>query len=163
MAYSRTMLGKPHPCFDFGEEDVPWEAGRHLYRLWLSKKSNGMLPARKDFSPLEFKAHLTNTLMVDVIQEPVDFRIRLVGNDFRDVFGEDTAGRLVSELGGGMSIHARWSMLLEMRKPYILLDIPLEWPGKEHKHYNALMLPLASDGITIDMLLSSIDFLPFKI
>lgn len=137
-----------------------------LYEYWLSKRHGRVMPSRADLDPTELPGSLWPRLvLLDVVQGEggVRFRGRLISADNADVFGHDSTGKYLDEV-------------LDPRDGYrdtllkILTDITVEKRpifvenqfalGKRdvpmlHKR---LSLPLSSDGVTVDMILSGLIF-----
>jgi hypothetical protein len=48
-----------------------------LYDYWLSRKGSRRFPSRGDIDPLDFRYVLGHVMLVDVLRDPVRFRVRL--------------------------------------------------------------------------------------
>ncbi len=55
-------------------EPVAW-----LYRYWDLRRGDALAPRRRDIDPVDFKRLLPSILLVDVLEDPLDFRYRVVG------------------------------------------------------------------------------------
>ena len=130
---------------DFEVDDIPWQEGRFLFNLWLSKSQNGKLPARSDFEPMELKSVLANIVLIDVEQNPLNLTIRLIGSFISNIIKEDRTGQNIQDN------LKRYSWLIENKKPYFLSKIVPEWAPVDYRDYNILALPLAVDGSNVDM------------
>jgi len=130
-----------------------------LIGYWAGKRQGRRFPARADFDPLELKSLLGHLLMVDVVRGPENqlrFRYRLFGTEFIFYHGGDLTGHWVDEIGNavyraqlcGLYNH----VVATGATPMVSYDYMLE--SRRHR-FQAVILPLASDGKTIDMLLSS--------
>jgi hypothetical protein len=125
------------------------------YELWRSKRGARSLPARADFDPFELKPILPRVLLIEVINDPPDFRYRLAGTLARALTGEELTGRRVLDLVPVQHGRLLWNNLCEMqadRQPqYVLLNI-ISANG-EPLSYRVLRLPLGADGETMDMVM----------
>lgn len=124
---------------------------------WHEIKGDAAMPRRDAMLPERIVALWPHIMMVDVIDNGADFFFRLVGQRLVDAYGEQTGRRLsnatISEvvrercrqtfrfcLDHAAPTYAYWSEAAAERRPS--LDI------------EALCLPLSSNGITLDRLLS---------
>lgn len=144
---------------DFNVDDLPWEAARVLYDWWLTKVDElGRPPSRDDFKPQQFVKHLPTIMLVDILQDPERFIIRLAGTKLIDNMGHELTGKFITELKEGDGIQARFSKQVENGKPYFFVDTPLAWANKEYSTYGILSVPLSDQDGNINMLLSSLLF-----
>lgn len=136
-----------------------------LLAYWRGKCSPGHLPARADIDPLEFRALLGNINLIDVVPQVPDsdrkpgsrrFRYRLFGTKFVFYHGGDLTGQWVDEIGNtvyrqqlvGLYEH----VVATGATPMLSYDYILD--SRRHR-FQAVILPLASNGRDIDMILSS--------
>ena len=144
---------------DFKVDDLPWEAARVIYDWWQKKVTElGRPPSRSDFKPQQFIKQLPTVMLVDILPDPERFIIRLAGTKLIDNMGHEMAGKLITELQGGDSIHERFSKQAENGKPYFLVDNPLTWANKDYTTYGILSVPLSDEEGNINMLLSCLLF-----
>ena len=120
------------------------------------------LPGRRHVDPLSIPKLLANTWMIDVQRDPVRFRCRLFGTAMVNATGFDLTGRYlddprVSFAGSAAEVDftaiaadgvARW-----WRGPAALTAV------RHLVGLEVVMLPLAEDGKTVDMLLNYTKFL----
>ena len=132
---------------------------RRLHQLWEEKRGVCGLPARRDFDPVDLKFVLGRLLLLDVLPGP-RFRFRLHGADLARVAGYDMTGKFVEDLPNEENrrvLLARCQQLLAERRPVAArMRRPLE--GRRY-NYEALWLPLADDGLTVNMLLAGLIYL----
>ena len=84
----------------------------------------------------------------------VRFRHRLTGTHFFDLFGRDVTNLYIEETGSKEDmavVQARFVSVVTGRQP-IYGVAPVPAPGREFLHYEYMTAPLASDGISVDML-----------
>lgn len=130
-----------------------------LHEIWRAKRNGREFPARRDFDPAELKFILGSLLILDVQPGP-RFRFRLHGTKLVMLAGYDMTGRDVEDLPvleNRRVLATRCRLLLDERRPMaIRMSRPLE--GRRY-NYEALWLPLASDGSSIDMLMCGLIYL----
>ncbi|TQV82097.1 PAS domain-containing protein [Denitrobaculum tricleocarpae] len=135
---------------------------KHLHSLWSGKiTAEGHLPARSDFDPAEMlAAFLPYITLFDVIRngDNLRFRIRLVGTGIVEETGRDTTGNFLDEMSNTSQIIGRAQWMVENRQPIYVENQPLTWTSRDYKHYSALGVPLASDGITVDKIIYQMAF-----
>ena len=133
---------------------------RELYGYWFMKKKGGLLPSRSEIDPNEMRRLLPNIILMDVLRDPLCFRIRLMGTECEAGYGADATNQCLDKLDLGN----RTSDILQDCRYAALSQEPL------YKYYNVtkqdghelcfelLLLPLSSDGLTVDMLLGGMAF-----
>lgn len=126
---------------------------------WESKRRDGKLPARRDIDPLELpKVLLPQILLFEVIRTPerLRFRFRLAGTAFSRLVGRDVTGVIFDELGPPertAPVSEALTAVVESGRPAYLAG-RLTLRSDSFEHVRRLGLPLASDGKTVDMILS---------
>jgi hypothetical protein len=131
---------------------------RRLYDYWQSLRPEGHgLPSRRDIDPLEIPDLLANLWLTDVVSETgtVRFRERLVGTTLARLYGRDTTGKFFEEIYAGEHLArqlATYRAVVEHALPHLArLRVPLA--DRDFIIYDRLMLPLASDTRTPDMII----------
>jgi hypothetical protein len=71
---------------------------RKLVAQWERMRRHRVLPTRRDVDPAEFADILPYVFMVDVLRDPLDFRFRLAGTNFREVAGLEVTGKRIAEV-----------------------------------------------------------------
>lgn len=142
---------------DFTEDDIPWEGGQHLFRLWTDKKGNRPFPARPEFQPVEMKAHLPGMSLIDVEQDPLRFRIRLIGTAQVEIIGSDPTGRYADEIGLYESVIKRWTWIVENRRPVVAISNPLQQHSDTYVTYSSLVMPLGHSDDAVNMLIAHVN------
>lgn len=143
------------------QEALTSERLKLLYAYWLSKRpSPESLPGRQHLDPLDIPAILPWILMFDVGAHPGETRYRLVGTEVVDQVGRDYTGRLLSEGYWGQDT----ARVLEDYWDVAQRGVPVVWhrrlvarDGKPHA-YEYLLLPLAKDGVHVNILLAAVAF-----
>jgi hypothetical protein len=127
---------------------------RQLFLYWDSRRQGRAFPARHDLDPLDFRFALGHVSLIDVNYEPLRFRFRLHGSELTARAGYDMTGKPVEALPNAenrATLVRRCHAMIETRQPMRVLNRrPL---GNRRFDYEAVWLPLARDGETIDMLM----------
>ncbi|HVO14318.1 MAG TPA: PAS domain-containing protein [Alphaproteobacteria bacterium] len=148
---------------DFSFEDPRL---RRFYEYWLSKCRPGRLPARADIDPVEIPDLLPWIMLIDPVPDAagIRFRFRLVGTGLVARAGRDATGRYYDEMLSKRDVArfaAIYNDVIRTGRPHHFhadLDIN-RMEGREHIRYERLLCPLASDGVTVDMLVAIVAFL----
>ena len=145
-----------------------------LYSYWSSKRGPRAMPARADIDPGELRRLLPHILLIDVVAGGEDFRYRLVGTEIERHIGRPVTGRLISEVLCGRylayirSLHQR--VIAEAAPVYSENNFNAGHNAgqgglaeiADFKRASRLMLPLAKDGASIDMILCGQLFVPIR-
>jgi len=141
-----------------------------LYSYWSSKRGARAIPGRADIEPGELRALLPHILLIDVVEGGRDFRYRLVGTEIERHIGRPVTGSLISEVLSGAyltyirSLHQR--VVAEAAPIYSENSFNDGRGGlaeiADFKRAFRLMLPLAKDGATVDMVLCGQLFEPIR-
>ncbi len=128
---------------------------RRLLKYWRGKRAGRAMPSRADIDPLELREHMGRMHLLDVIG-PSLFRFRLYGSgvtnpNVRDMTGQTTQDYEDPAFGAVVTRH--YQACVEARSPVYhevfgtLGDVPYE--------YVRLTLPLSSNGVDVDKILTS--------
>ncbi len=124
-----------------------------FYEYWLAKGAGKGMPARADIDPLDIPGLLANVFLIDVVAgNPRRFRFRLVGTRITELEGEMT-NRFLDEFvpGATGTAMARHYEDTVAGRIYMRHET-LHWRKREYINYDVLLLPLSSDGQTVDLL-----------
>lgn len=127
-----------------------------LHAYWAARRRDGRLPSRADIDPLEMRRWLGNLMLLDVLDGGADFRYRLYGTVLRVYFEAELTGRTVrgSEARIGRVPFEEYAACIQTAEPlFVSAGTP---PGKPFLQLEKLILPLAADGGTVDMMLVGI-------
>jgi hypothetical protein len=132
-----------------------------LHRDWEKRRAGREFPARRDFDVLDLQYAIGQLALLDVVHTPLRFRFRLHGTGISQRVGYDMTGKDLDDLPPpkvreAMRQHfsavvAERTPLVEMRERQVTDDSFIS--------SEVLVLPLARDGATIDMLLVGVAFL----
>ena len=135
---------------------------RQGYRYWDSKRAGRAMPARSDLDPSEITALLPHVVLLDVLEEPLDFRYRLMGTAIEANLSQRYTGLKMSAIAHQRPPSRLWSnfeTVVVTRQPMIT-QVPYIGPHKDFLAAQDLITPLSSDGSRVDMLFNLVDFIP---
>lgn len=140
----------------YGPEDFAEQRLYRLYNYWLSKRRDGRLPARADLDALEMGYMLGSMAMVAVEREPhLRFRYRLIGHKLAERTGVDLTGRYVDDYPDPKYRELLLSRCNDLvANPRPLISRQHRVIGNRRYDYEAVWLPLAADGVNVDILLA---------
>jgi hypothetical protein len=131
-----------------------------LYRYWRSRCGDRFAPARSDVDPADIPRLLPHLLLVEVLGRR--YRYRVVGTEVEQHFGCAMQGRHVDELMRGEYlgyINSLFERVIAERAPVYTESA---YPGAAGRRpgnddflrTKRLMMPLSSDGASVDMVLA---------
>ena len=130
---------------------------RHLLAYWEAKRGARAMPARRDLDPTEIPRLLPYLLLTDVLPDG-GYRYRLVGTEVERSFGASMTGKRIDELMFGdylAYMSGLYRRVVETRQPLFSGSRYGGVHGQSPLFTERLMLPLSSDGETVDMVLSA--------
>ena len=124
-----------------------------LYAYWLKRKGSRRYPARRDLDPVDLRYVLGHLLLIDVLREPLRFRVRLHGAEMTARAHYDLTGKFLDELPDPAYRDytlRRCEALVRSGEPLaVRRDRTLD--GRP-RPYEALWLPFSEDGVDVTML-----------
>lgn len=131
-------------------------AHEEMFAYWASRRQGGRLPSRASIQPDHFKRHLPTTSLIDVLSgETLDYRLRLAGTGLYGVYGREITGRKLEDVYAAPAA-AYWrselDKIVQGRRPGVGVH-NLAWRGASHLSILWLRLPLAGNGVDVDMIL----------
>lgn len=136
---------------------------RALTMHWISISPAGQLPGRRHLEPLDIPRLLPNIWLLDVVRVPeTRLRYRLVGTNVARAFEGDPTGRFLDELRPGPRnphLDANLRAVADQALPSWRVGRPLLWNLHDFLRLERVCLPLASDGVQVDMILALTVFL----
>ena len=153
------VSGSPPDDLSFG--DAPDQKRLHaVYAYWDSKRNGRAMPSRADIEPADLKPFLPQLVLLDVVGDPPRFRYRLVGTEVtrvRQGLGKgDPTGEFVDDVThhqGTAAVLAHYRRVVAERRPSIDAGTYTPSPERPWLRFKRLVMPLAADGATVDMLL----------
>jgi len=125
-----------------------------LYRYWNDRRGELRFPPRASIDPVDFPYALGRVSLIEVQRNPLRFRYRLVGTLLTQHLGYEMTGKYVDDIPEP----AMREFTLSFYERALKRQEPLHEAGtalieRYSWQHEVLVLPLASDGETIDMLL----------
>lgn len=134
---------------------------RELLEYWLAIHPQTHMPGRQHFDPLGIPRTLPYITLLDVERDPFRLRFRVLGTAVNSAFGRDFTGKYFDEEFPEFETTKGY----QQRKEVADTGIPMHFSGKGKLRYNLdfksvewIVLPLAKDGNTVDMVLSAISY-----
>ncbi len=127
----------------------------HLFDYWRERRGNRPAPARRNIRPMEIPSILSIIHLIDVYENPLAFRHRLIGSEIIEALGRDVTGKWVDEeIYGEMAgevFDGLAAVAWEMR-PYRRLS-RLDWIARPWLAMESLEMPLLDDDGRVNMIL----------
>lgn len=122
---------------------------------WQSKCDGERLPGRADIDPLDIPHLLPQIILLDVVREPWNFRFRLIGTNIVHHLADDWTGKWMTEIGHMAPPSTIFSSCTQVASTGLPLqsETPYVGPRQDYVGAEDIILPLAKDGHTPDMLL----------
>lgn len=141
-----------------GDLDLRHADHRALFDYWHARMQGDRLPARADIDPAELRSLLPRLALIDVLREEqgLAFRYRLTGTEIVSRAGRDPTGKRFEELYRGdylQTANETYRQVVESARPHTSDRVYPLVPGREYMTYDRLLLPLAGDGVTVDMIM----------
>jgi hypothetical protein len=127
---------------------------QRLYDYWRERRNGGRYPRRCDIDPLDFAYLLGNVMLVDVLRNPLRFRMRVHGSEMTRRAHYDLTGKFLDELPIAEYrnyVIGRCTKLVETGEP-ALVNGERVLDGRRHR-YEAVWMPLSENGSDVSMLL----------
>jgi hypothetical protein len=144
----------------FSPGDIQNPLLKRLYAYWETCRGSRPMPGRADIDPIEMQFILGNLFLVDVLREPLRFRMRLHGTELARRAGQDLTGKILDTLPQtDFRRHTQraFTAVVESATPrWTLQNRVIE---NRTFHYESLILPLSKDGVAVEMLLIGMVYL----
>ncbi|MBG03664.1 MAG: hypothetical protein CMM59_06255 [Rhodospirillaceae bacterium] len=145
-------------------DEIPNDCDRVTHSVaayWLSiHPKPDVLPSRHDFDPLDLPPDIwPNLMLTNVLREPLDLVYRLVGTEAAAILGLDVTGMKLSERPVRRDREAildDYRVAIEDRVPRFRRFNVFDARRGFKVNMERLHLPMATDGRTVDMVLTSL-------
>jgi len=134
---------------------------RQLVEYWISIHPADGLPGRQHFDPTDVISLLANIRLLDVVGDPPRFMTRVMGTRLRDFYGKEHTGRWYDE----MFPHFESTNTCVDLVKTVSRKCPAWRRGKPNLRYEKdfvalerVFLPLARNGVDVDMILTLLLF-----
>jgi hypothetical protein len=127
-----------------------------LYRYWLSICPSSGLPGRRHFDPVAVPDLLPGIWLLDVQRHPFRLRYRLAGTGIVEAIGHEVTGQWLDDahpnVRGNRLFFDRYEEAVLTGAPSWRKGPPRLWTHRDFGTIENLLLPLANDASTVDML-----------
>lgn len=144
---------------EMGAPATAVRAHEELFAYWASRRQGPRLPSREQIHPDDFKRHLPTVSLIDIVRDEVTgertYRQRLAGTGLYSVYGREITGRTIDEIyntAAAQYWRTELDKVVGTGKPGVGFH-NLAWRGAAHMSILWLRLPLASNGVEVDMIL----------
>ena len=130
---------------------------RRLYGYWQERSGSRRFPARRDIDPLDVPYILPDIMLVDVLRNPLLFRVRVHGTERVRRANYDLTGKLLDEIPDPEYRNyalQRCMGLVETAEP-TLVNYGRDLDGRYYR-YEAIWLPLSEDGKEVTQLVCAL-------
>jgi hypothetical protein len=127
-----------------------------LHRLWQDiRPGQGVLPGRQHFDPLSVPKLLRWIYLVEIERERPRFRYRLLGTEHVFALGRDVTGEWLDEAHPAFASSPAYPQFLATADGQIAYyrGPPTYYFERDHLAIERMLMPLARDGKTVDMVL----------
>lgn len=131
-----------------------------IYDYWCEAAPDRRLPGRQHIDPTTLPARLLPSLwLLDVQREPFRLRYRLVGTAIVEAMRADPTGKFLDDAHPHVKQRAeffeRYERVVRTGIPSRRRGIAQLWIHADYREIENLILPLASDGTNIDIIMVS--------
>lgn len=155
-----SLVGYPGPEPDSctPPDGAPHARVTRLIEYWRTLVPGpGLLPARRHFDPMRVPELLPNIWLIDVVRgTPHRYRYRLIGAALIEAGAPIRPGLFIDEMGDSIdqsAAHATFDAVLDNRQPDWRRGPPIINHLKFVSALERVLLPLAEDGLTVDVIL----------
>lgn len=126
-----------------------------LLAYWRERRGNRQAPARRNIKPMEIPSLLPIVHLIDVQDDPLAFRHRLVGTEIVEKVGRNVTGKWVDEALYGKALRDVFDGLAAVAwevRPYRRLA-RLDYHDRPWLGMESLEMPLLDDDGRVNMIL----------
>lgn len=144
--------------------DIKHPRLRQLYEYWDGKRGMRSMPARAELDPIEFRFVIGDVILVDVIAgDPPKFFIRLHGTNLSERTNFDLTGKMLDEMPAPefRDLSTRtFRRVVKSKEP--LHAVAERLLDGRMQRYEVIILPLSSDGETVERLILGMIYQPLR-
>jgi hypothetical protein len=141
--------------------DIQTPSLQRLYRDWETRRHGRAFPARADFDVLDLGYIIGSLSLLDVLYDPLRFRFRVHASRVTERVGYEMTGKDLDALPAREMrdmVHEHYAAMIQQRAPLVQMR-DRQMVDDRILSCEVLALPLASDGETIDMMMSGVVWL----
>ncbi|MEQ9519082.1 MAG: PAS domain-containing protein [Parvibaculum sp.] len=130
-----------------------------LLAYWERVRDGQPLPLASNLNPAQISRHLSQVFLLQVEQDPLKFKFRLVGEDPTAAFGVNAAGFEVEKiefegLAAGKMMHELYAWIVTQRNPLALCG-PNPTLKDGYNYHEVVYLPFCNDDARITRILGA--------
>jgi hypothetical protein len=128
---------------------------RIVFDAWCAAKPDDRMPRRIDVHPERLGALAPSTMILDVLENPRDYRYRIVGPRQVEARADDPTGKTVRGIYSGEVLRfCLESYDRAAASEWGLIDFSVEASANpRYLELETLFLPLSEDGVTVNEIL----------
>lgn len=140
----------------FTIDDLPNSILKSIYKYWLDKKGEHLMPSHPDLAEDGLKGFLPHINLITVENDPDRYKMSVIGDETVKAMGIDVEGKYLDDfpLIDGL-LKRQYDWLVTEKRPYFNHD-KLKWSRKSFLEYYALAFPLSGNGKDVDMIMVGI-------
>ncbi len=151
---------KPLTISEIADPEALTPNFQSCFMLWQQLEQNSGLPEYKSFELDKLPAALLPwTVVVDVTQDPIDYRFRFWGTERAKLIGAEMTGKMLSDISN-LEMRAgnrqEYDAICERRKP-LLCDTPITTATGRQLSMMSIRLPFGDVEGQVTQVLSAID------
>ncbi len=148
-------------ALEFGAEEPLSRVNRESLRYWTERCGAKPLASRTDLDPAHIVPILPYVILIDVPEDPVDFRFRLVGTKMVELMGADYTGQWMSDIPHLCKPSRTWNSFQRAVKARRPLSNDASFLRSREKNLGSeeILMPLSGDGVRVDMLFVTANFI----
>ncbi len=132
---------------------------RRLFSYWRSiTPPEADIPGRQHFDPIQVRDILRWIWLLDIQHNPLRFKYRLVGAERERALGLNPVGFWLDEIHPDFMAHRYYCDYVDLAtsgRPSFRHGLPAFHTSRRFVPQQRLLLPLARDGVCVDMLLAA--------
>ncbi len=131
---------------------------RNFLKYWEDKRAAGRLPGKDDMDPLELRTLLNRIMLFEVLDDGKDFKIRICGQEVREILTVPVKGELLSDLekrGIVVADMDAFQFIISSREPLCEVNRSMAAVGRPHVNFQSVVVPLTTDGASVDFLMGA--------
>ncbi len=154
----------PDPIRITNASEIENQRLRRLYEYWDEKRAGRRAPARSEIDPTEIPDLLGYVNLLDVQDNPRDYRVRLHGTEVTRMMGREVTGKWCSEFFVGADADCcrrAFAIVVEEWTP-ALAETSLAFCGKPYTGQTLVAVPLSADGRRVDSVIVAHSYHAFQ-
>lgn len=143
--------------YDLDEPVSDFPHFESLWQCWQTRRTDGKLPAWRDFDFDDFRGWYGFLIVYDVLHNPFDLKYRMFGTEMVEMYKAEYTGKTIRENNFEIEDNQdldHFEGLYNQRKVGASTG-PIYWDDRHWRCLSFLDLPLSDDGNTITHFLTA--------